>query len=154
LARHKDVEFMNVPYKAGPTAMVDLMSGRVDLTVVDMIVALPQIRAGKVRAIAVTSADRVDVLADVPTVQESANIADYDYVGIFALFGPAGMPEEVIQKLSDVMGDVGKDPAINNQFGPTGLQIQTSTPEQLRSRFLLEQDRWTRAVGEAGIVKK
>lgn len=154
LARARDIQFLNVPYKAGSTALMDVISGRVDFTVVDTIVALPQIQAGKVRAIAVTSASGVDILPDVPTVAQGAGIADYEYTGIFAMFGPAGLPPGIVTTLSEVLKQVGTAPELRKQFAPTGLEIQMNSPEELRVRFDNERIRWTQAVSQAEIEKQ
>lgn len=151
LARRTGVTFTNVPYKTGSTAMTDVISGQVSFTVVDTIVSQPQVRAGKVRALAVTSPTRTPALPEVPTITEAAQLPDYEYMGIFAIFAPAGLPPAIVQKLQMTVQKAGEDPELRARFGPIGLQIQTSTSEQLRERFVRESARWTKAAAEAGI---
>lgn len=152
LAQRTNVKFMNVPYKQGTTALTDVISGQVSFTIVDTVVALPQVRSGKVRALAVTSPTRTSVMPELPTIAEAGQLPSYQYMGIFALFGPAGMPAPVTHKLQTTMQQVGADPQLRRQFGQIGLDIQTSTSEELRERFRFEADFWFKASAAAGIA--
>jgi tripartite-type tricarboxylate transporter receptor subunit TctC len=152
LASMAKVSFVNVPYKTGGAALTDLISGQVDFTIVDTIVALPQLRAGKLRALAVASPARISQLPDVPTVAEAANLPGYEMMGIFAAFGPANLPPAVVAKLNQAIRQAGEDPELRRTFAPMGLDIQTSSSEQLRTRFQHEASKWTRTASGAGIV--
>jgi len=152
LAQRTNVKFMNVPYKTGTTALTDVLSGQVSFTIVDTIVSVPQVRSGKVRALAVTSPARTAALPEIPTVAEAAQLPDYQYMGIFAMFGPAGLPTPVVTRLQAAMQKVGADPELHQRFGGIGLEIQTSTSEQLRERFKQEASFWFKAAAAAGIV--
>jgi tripartite-type tricarboxylate transporter receptor subunit TctC len=152
LASMSRVSFVNVPYKTGGAALTDLISGQVDFTIVDTIVALPQIKAGKLRALAVASPARIAQLPDVPTVAEAANLPGYEMMGIFAAFGPANLPAPIVARLNQAIRQAGEDPELRRTFAPMGLDVQTSTPEQLRTRFQQEAAKWTRTAAGAGIV--
>jgi len=152
LASMAKVSFVNVPYKTGGAALTDLISGQVDFTIVDTIVALPQIKAGKLRALAVASPARISQLPDVPTVAEAANLPGYEMMGIFAAFGPANLPPTVLAKLNQAVRQAGEDPDLRRTFAPMGLDVQTSTSEQLRTRFQQEASKWIRTASGAGIV--
>jgi len=151
LASMSQVKFFNVPYKAGSAALTDIISGQINFTIVDMIVALPQIQAGKVRALAVTSAQRVSQLPDLPTVSEALELPDYELVGIFAAFGPAGLPPDILAKLNAAINKAGQDPDLRARFGKMGLTVETTSSEQLRERFAAETARWSKVATEAGI---
>jgi tripartite-type tricarboxylate transporter receptor subunit TctC len=152
LASMSKVSFVNVPYKTGGAAITDLISGQVDFTIVDTIVALPQLRAGKLRALAVASPARIAQLPEVPTVAEAANLPGYEMMGIFAAFGPANLPANVVARLNQAIRQAGEDPELRRTFTTMGLDVQTSTPEQLRTRFQQEASKWTRTASGAGIV--
>lgn len=151
LASGSKVSFFNVPYKAGAGAITDVISGQVNFTIVDTIVALPQIAGGKVRPLAVTSPTRIVQLPNVPTVAESANLPGYELMGIFAAFGPANLPPDVLAKLNAAVQKAGADPDLRARLAATGLDAQTTTSEQLRQRFAQETAKWTAVAAEARI---
>ena len=151
LASMNNVKFFNVPYKIGSSALADVISGQINFTIVDTIVALPQIKSGKVRALAVTTSQRVPLLAEVPTVVEAANLPGYELMGMFAAFGPAHLPPEVVAKLNAAIVTAGEDPEVRGRFANMGLKVETSTPERLRARFQAETVIWTRVATESGI---
>jgi len=152
LASMSKVSFVNVPYKTGGAAITDLISGQVDFTIVDTIVALPQIKAGKLRALAVASPSRIAQLPEVPTIAEAANLPGYEMMGIFAAFGPANLSPNVVAKLNQAIRMASEDSDLKRTFTNMGLDVQTSTPEQLRTRFQQEAVKWTSTASGAGIV--
>lgn len=151
LAQMGNVKFFNVPYKSGSTSIADLISGQINFTIIDMIVALPQIQSGAVRALAVTTPARVPQLPDVPTIAQALNLPAYEMIGIFALFGPANMPPAVVAKLNAAVIKASQDPELRSRFDKMSLNVQTTTPEQLRQRFEREIAVWTDIAGKAGI---
>jgi tripartite-type tricarboxylate transporter receptor subunit TctC len=151
LASMAGVQLFNVPYKSSPQAMSDLMTGEVQLYIADLIVALPQIKAGKARALAVTTSMRASVLPDVPTVAEAGSLPGYEVIGIFALYGPAGMPADVIAKLNDAVRKAGQDADLKSRLGVLGLEVQPTTPDELAARMRQEMQSWTKVAKQAGI---
>lgn len=151
LASGRKLTFLNVPYKSGAAALTDVIGGQVNFTIVDTIVALPQISSGKVRPLAVTTPNRIAQLPNVPTVAESANLPGYELMGIFAAFGPAHLPPDVLAKLNAAVVKAGADPDLRARFAATGLDAQTTSPEQLRERFAQETVKWTKVATDAKI---
>jgi tripartite-type tricarboxylate transporter receptor subunit TctC len=151
LASMAGIQLYNVPYKSSPQAMTDVMSGVVQLYICDMIVALPQVKAGKARALAVTTSKRASPLPDVPTVAEAAPLPGYEVIGIFALYGPAGMSNEIVSKLNDAVRKASTQPDLLSRLGVLGLEVQPTTPEQLAARMRQEMETWTKVAKEAGI---
>jgi len=100
LASTAGIKMTNVPFKSGPDAMTNLIGGQVMLFTADFAVMVPQVKAGKVRGLAVTSQKRSAVVPDLPTVNEALGVKDYELIAYFAAFAPAGTPAEVIQKLN------------------------------------------------------
>ena len=145
------VKMLNVPYKSSPQAMTDLIAGEVGLYVADMIIALPQIKAGKVRPLAVTTMQRTSGLPEVPTVAEAANVPGYELTGIFALFGPAGLAPAIVAKLNAAAVKAAGDPEVRTPLGALGVEIVTSSPEGLTKRFREELAVWTKVTRDAGM---
>ena len=151
LAQKADVKFFNVPYKSGSTLIADLISGQINFTIIDMIVALPQIQSGAVRALAVTTPQRISQLPEVPSIAQALKLPGYEMMGIFALFGPANLPQDIVAKLNAAVVLASKDPELRSRFDKMSLHVQTTTPEQLRQRFDREIAVWTEIAGKAGI---
>jgi tripartite-type tricarboxylate transporter receptor subunit TctC len=140
----------HVPYKGSAPALADLMAGRVDLFFDAVITATPQIRAGKIRALATASAKRLAILPDVPSMAEAG------YPGIeadfwFALFVPAGSPPAVVQRLNQEFGKAMHSPEVKARFSEQGLDIVTSTPEELSALIRADTERLGKVVREAGV---
>ena len=151
LAGMSGVKFFNVPYKTGSGAIADVISGQVNFTIVDMIVAYPQIQSGKVRALAVTSAQRIELLPDTPSISEAAKLPGYELMGIFAAFGPANLPDDIRAKLNTAIVKAGKDPELIARFKTMSLNVETGSSQQLEQRFAKEREVWSRVAREAGI---
>jgi tripartite-type tricarboxylate transporter receptor subunit TctC len=138
--------------------LTDLISVQISFSIVYTIVSIPQISGSKVRAIAVTSPKRKPILPKVPAVSESTNLSVFEYMGIFAVFGPPGLPMSMSMSIlcsrQTSVQKSGEDAGLRAQFGAIGLELQTGTSEQLLERFQHESQRWTLAAAGAGIEPK
>ncbi|HTR88160.1 MAG TPA: tripartite tricarboxylate transporter substrate binding protein [Reyranella sp.] len=130
-------KFTIVHYKGGGQASIDVIAGQVTGQVDQLNASIGHIRAGKLRALAVTSDARVPELPDVPTVKESGvpELKDFTYNTITGLFGPARMPPEVLKKLNEAMVKVLRDPATIKRFADLTATARPSTPEELAAMF-------------------
>jgi tripartite-type tricarboxylate transporter receptor subunit TctC len=140
-----------IPYRGAGPAMTDLVSGQVDLLVVQGAVALPQIRGGKIKAIANLSPQRSASMPDIPTSDEGGVPGLY-MSGWFGFFAPKGTPKDVIAKLNSAMGP---DPAVKARFTELGLDVasrEQQTPEGLAAFQKLEIDKWWPIIKEAGVT--
>ena len=151
LAKMANIEIYNIPYKNASQAMTDLISGEVQMLISDMVVAMPHIKSGRIRALAVTSPGRSSLLPDTPTVAEAGQLPSYEILGLFALFAPAGTPQEVINKLNATVRKVSADSELRSRLVGLGLEVQPSSPTELGARMRLEKERWTKVAKEAGI---
>jgi tripartite-type tricarboxylate transporter receptor subunit TctC len=131
--------------------MTDLISGEVQLYISDLIVAMPHVLAGKVRALGVTSLVRSSVMPDVPTIAESGLLPKYEALGLFGLFGPAGLPPTILAKLNAAVNKVANDPELRNRLSGLGLEVQPSTPAELAARMSAEKAVWMRVTKAAGM---
>jgi tripartite-type tricarboxylate transporter receptor subunit TctC len=145
------IEMTHVPYKSGPAAMTDLIGGQVDLFTADFAVMLPQVKAGKIRGLAVTSMQRSKAIPELPTVNEALGLKDYELIAYFALFAPAGTPPDVIALLNRALNTAVADKDIIERFSAIGFETAPGTPEALAQRNRLETAKWAKAIRDAKI---
>jgi len=139
-----------VGYNSNPNAMNDLLGGHIDMMLVDTIVGLPQITAGKLRPLTATTATRIPQLPNVPTMQE-AGIKDFEMGYWFAAYLPANTPASISQKLRDMLVQAVTDKQPKAFFQLTGTQAWTTTPAELSAFQRIESDKWGRVIKAAGI---
>jgi len=142
-----------IPYRGAGPAMTDLVSGQVDLLVVQGAAALPQIRAGKIKAIANLSRQRSASMPDIPTSDEGG-VSGFYMSGWFGFFAPKGTPKDVIATLNNAMVQALADPAVRGRFTELGLDVATreqQSPEGLAGFQKAEIDKWWPIIKEAGI---
>jgi tripartite-type tricarboxylate transporter receptor subunit TctC len=140
---------VHVPYKGAAPATIAVLSGEVQLSFSSIPAALPHIKSGKLKALAVTSAKRVAVLPDVPTIAESG-FSDFDAVGWYAFVGPAGIPDAIITKLNKDIGQALQDPAVIKNLSAQGLEPQVMTPTAFHTYMASEITRWAEVVKASG----
>ncbi|MES2977763.1 MAG: tripartite tricarboxylate transporter substrate binding protein [Pseudomonadota bacterium] len=151
LAGMANIKMTNVPYRSGPAAMTDLLGGQVNMFTADFAVMLPQVKAGKVRGLAVTSSKRSKAIPELPTVNEALGLKDYELIAYFAVFAPAGTPPDIIQKLNRAINTAANDKAIIEKFASIGFEAEPGTPEALAQRSKAETAKWSKAIQEAKI---
>jgi len=142
-----------IPYRGAGPAMTDLVSGQVDLLVVQGAVALPQVRAAKIKAIANLSPQRSASMPDIPTSDEGG-IPGLYMSGWFGLFAPKGTPKDVIATLNRAMVQALANPSVRARFTELGLDVASSeqqTPEGLAAFQKAEIDKWWPIIKESGI---
>ncbi|MCR5865499.1 tripartite tricarboxylate transporter substrate binding protein [Aquincola sp. J276] len=144
------VNLTHVPYKGSAPAIQDVMGGQIPMSFETALVALPQIKAGKVRALAVTSAKRSAVLPDVPTMQE-AGIATFDVASWQALYAPAGTPPAIVSKLNAELARIVAQPETKARIDGLGLEYTPNTPEQFGAFQRGEQAKWARIVKDGNV---
>ena len=143
------VKTQHVPYKGASQAMTDVISGTVDLYMSSVPTLLGHIKQGKVRALAVTSAQRVDELPEVPTINESG-YKGFDAVTWFGLLAPAGTPKDVIARLNAEFNKALKLPELNKRLSDEGADPAGGTPEQFAALIKDDVPRWGKVVRESG----
>ena len=151
LASMAGIKMTNVPYKSGPAAMTDLIGGQVMLFTADFAVMVPQVKGGKVRGLAVTSAKRSPVMPDLPTVSEALGLKDYELIAYFAAFAPAGTPADVALKLNQAFNAAASSKEVQEKFAAIGFVSEPGTPEALAQRTKAETAKWAKAIREAKI---
>ena len=144
------VKLTHVAYKGGGPAVADLLGGNVAMSFASMTSALQFVKAGRLRALAVSSKERSALLPDVPTMAEAGvpNIVVRDWQGVLA---PHGTPKPIVDKLSGEIRRILRDPASQERFAVLGLEIIASTPQEFRASIESEIQRWAKVVKEANI---
>ncbi|MDO9438307.1 tripartite tricarboxylate transporter substrate binding protein [Hydrogenophaga sp.] len=136
---------VHVAYKGGGPVMTDLLGGQVDSSFMNINTAMPQIKAGKLRALSITSAQRSPLLPDVPTLNE-LGIKDANVNSWQAVSGPKGMPADLKNKLQAAIKDALNDPAVKPKLLELGFEIVANTPEQFTAFQAAEFARWKKLI--------
>ena len=144
------VDMVHVPYKGGSPAMIDLLAGRIDLYFGNTAVALPHARSGRVRMLAVTSAQRQPALPDLPTFAETG-VPGYEVTSWFGLLAPARTPADVVAKLNGEVARIVSMPETRKYYETEGLTAASSTPAEFSAFIKREIDKWTKVVKASGI---
>ncbi len=144
------VRMTAVPYKGDGPAMVDTIAGQVSLTLPTVPAALPNIRSGKLRALAVGSKERVPALPDVPTMHE-AGVTGYESVSWGGVMGPGGMAPAIVARIDADLQTVLKQPDIREKLIAQGAQIVAQGPAEFTAFLKLEIDKWGEVARKAGI---
>jgi len=143
------VKMTHIPYKGRAQAVPDLLGGRITMIFDNMPSALPLVKAGEVRAIAVTSATRSAAAPNIPTIAESG-LPQFEATSWFALLGPAGMPRDVQLKINAETAKVLALPDVKEKLATLGLDPAPGSPESLASLIQAETVKWARVVKESG----
>jgi tripartite-type tricarboxylate transporter receptor subunit TctC len=142
---------LHVPYKGGGPAMVDTIAGQVQLSFPVLSAALPQVQAGKLRALAVTGPKRSSLLPNVPTIAQ-AGLPNYAFETWFIVSAPAGTPKDVIAKLNQTLNQALAAPEIKARLIKEGFEPLTMSPMQADAMLRKEIKRWAAQIKQAGIT--
>lgn len=144
------VNIVHVPYKGAAPAMIDLLGGQVQMMFDFMSSALPQIKAGKVRALAVTPGKRSLVLPELPTVAE-AGVPGYEVLGYFGVLAPGATPRSIVTKLNAEINRLSGLPDVKERFAQEGVEPSHNSAEEFRSYLNAEVVKWAKVVKESGV---
>ena len=139
----------HVPYRGSGPAMADLLAGRVALMFDNLPSALPHVREGRLRALAVTAARRSPVLPDLPTIAE-AGVPGYEATSWFGLFAPAGTPREIIGRMAREMDAFARRPEVAERIRALGAEPITNTPDDFAAMVRAEIAKWGAVVRASG----
>jgi len=142
---------LHVPYKGPGPGVIDLIAGRVALMAASTISSINHVRAGRLRAIGVSTAKRVPGLPDIPTIAESG-LPGYESVSWFGLAAPAATPKEAIARLHRESVSILRTPAIQEQFAKDGSIVVAGTAAEFDTYIRSEAVKWARVVKSAGIT--
>ena len=145
------LEATGVPYKSSPDAMTDVIGGRAQFMVVDLASSQPQVKAGRLRALAVTSSKRTSLAPDLPTIEETLGIKDFDLAAWTGLFGPANLPKNIVDKLNAALQTILNRPDIREKMLSNNIEPTPSDPAAFRTMVRKQLDVWGGKVKDAGI---
>ncbi|MDB5823829.1 MAG: hypothetical protein JWR21_2533 [Herminiimonas sp.] len=145
------VDMKHVPYKGSGPALVDLIAGQIDLMFDVFSTAAPLAKSGKLRALAITSAERSSQFPDVPTMQE-AGVAGFEAGTWFGLLAPAGTSKPIVDQLSKTMNEVLTEKELRDTLASQGAVVRGGTPAQFSQFFLAEYQKWGKIVKAAGVT--
>lgn len=145
------INLLHIPYRGVGAATTAVISGEVQLAVIPVPVAIPQVKAGKVKAYAITSRKRFSLAPDIPTASE-AGLPAFEATTWFAMFAPALTPQPIIKRLNKDMVNVISAPEMTRWLGMQGAEPTPSTPAELASFLADEISKWARVIKTAGIT--
>ena len=144
-----DVRMMHIPYKGSAPATTDLIAGQVSVGFPGIALVLPHTKAGRLRALAVTSAERSKAMPDVPSIAE-AGVPGYAATLWLGLLAPKGTPPEIVQKLYDEIAKLLRQPEVESAYLATGTDVTISNPEQFGRFVQAEYDKWAKVIRTIG----
>lgn len=144
------VQVVHVPYKGSPQSMIDLVSDRIQVEFEGPVATLPNIRSGKIRALASSGTERTRAMPELPTVSE-AGVPGFEIAPWFGLSAPAGVPRAIVERLNREVGDMLRLPSEREKFAASNIEFMPSTPEEMTERVRSEIPAWTKVMRAAGI---
>ncbi|RYX92061.1 MAG: tripartite tricarboxylate transporter substrate binding protein [Comamonadaceae bacterium] len=149
LMQMADVKLLHVPYKSNPLAVTDLLGGQISMMITDNATGIPQVQAGKLRALGYSGAKRTPLAPDVPTIGET--VKGYEMGYWFAAYVPAGTPPAVVNELNRLLVAATKSPGAVNFYTSTGTEVFTTSPADLGKFQIAEAQKWGKIIKAAGI---
>ena len=146
------IDLLHVPYKGMGPAINDLLAGQVDMTIADVASLMPQVKAGKLRAIAVAGRKRSSQLPELPTISETTNLADYDAVAWQGIVVPVGTPASVVQRLNSAFNNVQSNPAVVARLTGMGFELVGGSPEAFRQYMAADVAKWKKVAKDYNIT--
>jgi len=144
------IKMLHIPYKGGGPAMLDVMTGQVEVSVGTLIQTLPHIRSGKLKALGVGSAMRSPILPNVPTISE-AGVSGYDGSVWWGILAPAGVPEGIVLKLNTTIGDILREPEMAKRLATEAAGPIIDTPAAFGKLIASDIQKWARIAKQADI---
>lgn len=151
LNRLEKLEATGIPYKSSPGAMTDVIGGQAQFLVVDLASARPHLASGRLRALAVTTSKRTALAPDLPTIEETLKLRDFDLAAWTGLFGPAPLPKEVQEKLSVTLQQILAKPEVRERIIASGAEPTPSDIATFTALVKRQLEVWGRKVADAGI---
>ena len=151
LAQSAGIKLTHVPYKGQPEAMNDLLAGRVTMMPLTAALAGPHIKAGKLRALAVTTATRSTALPTLPTVAEAGRLPGFEVGSWFGFVLPAKVPDAIARKLAADVAEILALPEVKARFDGLGMETAAQTPAQFDAFIAQEFAKWSKVIKQAGI---
>ena len=151
-ARLAGIDLLHVPYKSSPPALTDLMAGRTSMMFIDVLTGLPHVKAGALRALAVTTKQKSALLPELPTMDET--VKGFDITSWQGYLGPANLPKDIVTRLNAEIRKIVERPEVKAQLAERGMEAFSQTPAEFE-QFLKDQlVLWEKLITDAGIEKQ
>jgi tripartite-type tricarboxylate transporter receptor subunit TctC len=147
------IDMLHVPYKSTPPALADVIAGRVSMMFADLTTGLPHVKAGTLRALAVTRLKRSSLLPDLPTMDE-AGVTGFDLDAWAGIVAPARTPPEIVTRLNGELRKIIDNPDIKTKLKTVGFEAFSSTPDELGRYIKVQLDNWGKMVADAKIERR
>ena len=144
------IKVVHVPYKGGGPSLTDLVGGQIHLLFLSLPASMGQIKAGRVKALGVSSAKRSRALPDVPTIAESG-VAGYEATNWYGILAPAGSPGPIITRLNKQIAEILRSSEVADSIATQGAEAEGSTPDHFRTYLKSEITKWTKVIRDAGL---
>ena len=144
------VEYTHVPYKGSGLSLIDLMGGHLQLSFPSVPASFPHVKAGRLRALGVTTVKRASALPDVPTIQESG-VAGFEVSGWYGVIAPRGVVKPLVERLNREINAVLQMPELSSFLAGQGADPLTGTPEAFAAAMANDRVKWAKVVKSAGI---
>ncbi|MDR7376438.1 tripartite-type tricarboxylate transporter receptor subunit TctC [Rhodoferax ferrireducens] len=139
-----------IPYRSNPPAVTDLIGGQIEMMITDMATGMPQVKAGKLKALGVSTLQRSPLAPEVPTISE-AGVKGYEMTYWFAAYAPAGTPAPVVTRLNELLVKAAHSSTAASFYQNTGTEITTTSPDELRKVQASESLKWGKIIKSAGM---
>lgn len=143
------IDIVHVPYKGNAASLVDLVAGRVQMMFSNLLTTAPHVKAGRLRAIAISTAKRSQQAPDLPTIAESG-VPGYDYAPWYGILAPTGTPRAIVMRLNREIGQIINAPEMKERFRKQGIDLVTSSPEAFAELIRREIPKWREIVKKSG----
>jgi len=147
------IDMLHVPYKSTPPALEDILGGRVSMMFADLTTAMPHVKAGTLRALALTRIKRTALFPELPTMDE-AGVEGFDLDSWAGIVAPARVPPEIVTRLNGELRKIIDDPAVKGRLKNVGFEAFSSTPEELGGFIKVQLDKWGKMIADAGIKRR
>lgn len=144
-----ELQYLHVPYKGGAAAMVDMLGGRVDMTVLPISESLPYIRDGRLRALGQTGSKRSPIAPDIPTIEEGG-VKGYSSTTWYMLLGPSKLPPAITAALAQKVDAALRSPDLQKQLEAAGVSLINTGPDKANEFLVSESARWAKAIERSG----
>jgi putative tricarboxylic transport membrane protein len=145
-----ELDILHVPYKSAPPALNDVLAGRVSMMFTDLTTGLPHVKAGTLRALAVTRLNRSTLIPELPTLDE-AGVTGFDMDSWAGIFAPAGTPADIITLLNAELRKIIDSGEVKSNLGNVGFEAFSSSPKELEDFVKVQLGKWGKMVKDAGI---
>jgi tripartite-type tricarboxylate transporter receptor subunit TctC len=151
LGRMAKIDLLHVPYKSTPPAMTDVIAGQVPMMFVDVAAGAANVKAGKMRALAVTTAQRSRLLPDLPPIADTPELKGFDITSWNGVFAPARTPQPIVERLNRELSKIASSKEVAPKFEALGFEAFGQTPQQFAGFVGSELVKWNKLVKDAGI---